>query len=199
MSSRQGVSDWTGETAVIVASGPTAAETPIYLARDKAKVIVVKDSWRLAPWADILYGCDGTWWCHHNGVTEFKGQRFTSSPSAAKKFNIDLFISNGTNSGLRAIYLAERLNASRILLVGFDMHDRRGTHWHGQSMRNPGQREMQIWLDEMNRVACRLTNVINCSPDTALTCFPFQSFAKAIEIGNTNSPPADRQGHFAIP
>lgn len=165
--------------------------TPLGLARGKAGVIAINESWRLVPWADMLFGMDGTWWVDNKGVPEFKGKKFTASPMAMKKYGIDLFASIGAISGLRAIYLAERMKANPILLVGFEMHPKNGVHWHkphGGRARNPGRVEMAIWRTEVERVApkfvARGTRIINCTPDSALTCFPFMTFAEAINASN---------------
>jgi hypothetical protein len=60
--------DWHGETAVIVASGPSAAGVNLECAKGKAKFIAINDSWRLVPWADALYAHDHAWWEVWNGV-----------------------------------------------------------------------------------------------------------------------------------
>lgn len=196
--------DWSGQNAIVVGSGPSAPDAPLDLLRGKAKVIAINESWRLVPWADMLFGCDGPWWFHHKGVTEFKGRRITSSPAAAKEFGIDLFACVGNNSGLRGIYLAEKLGAARVLLVGFDMHPANGCHWHKphpQKLNNPGKNEMAEWRAEMERVAkifaAKPMQIINCTPGSALKCFPFMPLLEAMNAGqNTHSD--DRQRHTAI-
>ena len=52
---------------------PASRQTKRQYVQGKARVIAVNDAWRLAPWADILYACDGRWWRHHKGVPEFTG------------------------------------------------------------------------------------------------------------------------------
>ncbi len=76
--------DWSGETVVIVATGPSAAEAPLISVRDRAKIIAIKSSWRLAPWADMLYGCDKGWWIENRGVPKFKGLKVSASPTVCK-------------------------------------------------------------------------------------------------------------------
>ncbi len=196
--------DWQGEIAVIVASGPSAVLAPLEGIRGRAKVIAVNESWKLVPWADILFGCDSAWWLHNRGVPEFKGQRLTASPMAAKKFGIDLFFSIGNNSGMRSIYLAERMGAETILLVGFDMHAAKGIHWHppySKALRNPGKAEIAIWCKEMERVgkifARKPIRIINCTPGSALKCFPFMPLLEAMDA--YQSPHSiDRQRHTAV-
>ena len=111
--------DWTGQDAVIVGSGPSARATDFSLIDIRTRVIAVNESWRLVPWADVLYATDGIWWSLNKGCKAFEGRKFTSSPAAAKAYGLGVVFTDGNNSGLRAIYLANFLNARRILLVGF--------------------------------------------------------------------------------
>jgi hypothetical protein len=181
------VAEWSGYTAVIVASGPSAAKEPLILYKDLAKFIVVNDSWRLAPWADVLFACDEAWWKKNNGCEEFKGRRVTASPNCMRRYNIDLFCSTGTNSGLRAVYLAERLGANPICMVGFDMHPKNGTHWHKAHDRNPGPNEMRTWRTETEWAAARFKEkgvyVINCTPGSALTKYPYVPLERVFAHG----------------
>lgn len=161
---------------------------PLDLARGRARVIAVNNSWRLVPWADALFGTDGIWWVDHRGVPDFKGRRFTSSPYAQKMFGLELFAPAGHSSGLRAVYLAERLQANPILLVGFEMHLGNGVHWHEPHcgrLRNPGKSEMMVWRTDMElaagKIAKRGTRVINCTPGTALRCFPCMPLSDALD------------------
>jgi hypothetical protein len=123
-------------------------------------------------------------------VPQFLGRRVTSSSHATNKFGLDCFISAGVTSGLRSIYLAEKLEANPILLVGFEMHPRNGVHWHPPhstraGLRDPGDNEMKLWREDIERVAdkfaARGTRVINCTPDSALTCFPQMAFEQALD------------------
>lgn len=196
--------DWFGDAVVIIGSGPSAPDAPLEAVRGRAKVIAINNSWKLAPWADMLFGCDGAWWFHHRGVPGFKGRRITASPAAAKKFNIDLFASVGNNSGIRAIYLAEKLGAAKVLLVGFDMHAINGVHWHEphpQTLANPGPREIAIWREDMERIAklfaAKAMQIINCTPGSALKCFPYMPLIEAMD-GDHNSHSDDRQRHPAV-
>lgn len=196
------LNSWCGETAVVVGSGPSAATTDIELAMGRAKVIAVNSSWRLAPWADALYSCDAAWWFHHHGVPEFTGQKFTSSAVAATAFGIELFTTAGSNSGLRAIRLAEKLGARRVLLVGFDMHIGGGVHWHEPhtgKLRNPGVNNMAIWRAEMERQRRSLkAEIVNCTPGSALSCFPILNLAEALR-GSDYEAGTDRARHSDLP
>jgi hypothetical protein len=173
------VVDWAGHIAIVVASGPSAALEPLELYRDRAKFIVVNDSWKLAPWADVLFACDEAWWRLNDGCPQFKGRRVTASPNCMSHYGIDVFFSTGTNSGLRALYLAQRLGANPICMVGFDMHPKNGVHWHKpyDRLRNPSAAEMRTWRNETEWAAARFkekgVQVINCTPGSALTKYPY--------------------------
>jgi len=193
------VADWKGNIAVVVASGPSAKLESLNQYRYHAKFIVVNDSWKLAPWADILFACDEAWWQVNNGCPEFKGRRFTASPNCMKRYGIDLFCSTGTNSGLRAIYLAERLGANPICMVGFDMHPKNGIHWHDarKNLRTPGAAEMMTWRKETEWAAeifwKKGVQVINCTPGSALTKYPYIPLGKVICYAAENQSLARQQ------
>lgn len=143
--------DWSAHRCVIVASGPSASTVNLSLANGKAKVIAVNTSWKLCPWADVLYGCDFSWWESQNGVPEFKGLKVSQDPKCPKRFpdvkTINCLrgydtkakvigrrgtIGWGGNSGFQAISLAVQFGCKKLILVGFDMRIDRGLHWHGK-------------------------------------------------------------------
>mgnify|MGYP002145968013 CR=1 FL=1 len=140
--------DWSGETCIIVASGPSAAAVPLEQAKGKAKIIAINDSWRLCPWADVLYGCDVKWWQQNKGLPGFAGMRLAGEKRAAEDYNgihhirVMHFddrlhldekgtVGCGGNSGFQALNLALQFGCTRIILVGYDMRLDKGLHWHG--------------------------------------------------------------------
>ena len=87
--------------------------------------------------------------------------------------------------------LAAQLGASRIVLLGYDMSDDNGHNWHERSVckeqgRIPTKDHYKKFRKAIQRVANRLKamhiEVINCSPDSALTCFPRMTFERAMTI-----------------
>lgn len=152
--------DWSGEKVAIVASGPSAVEQPIDLLRAHCRVVAINNSWRLAPWADALYACDGAWWLAHGGVPGFHGlkvsldikerdsrgsaldmreaaalypdiRRCPSIRSETMVFDHRGAIGWGGNSGFQAINWCAHLGVSTMVLIGFDMSRDAGSHWHG--------------------------------------------------------------------
>ena len=83
----------------------------------------------------------------------------------------------GQNSGYQAIGLAYHLGASRILLLGYDMQFTDGrSHWHGDHPRGMGNaNSVDKWARHFPAMAADLSaegiEVLNCSRQTALTCF----------------------------
>ena len=153
---------------------------------------VMTGSWRLAPWADFLYGCDWKWWRWHKVVADFEGKRVTLDPRAAAEFPGLLVLQNtviegletaptglrsGRNSGYQAVGLAFHLGAARILLVGYDMKPMDGrTHWFGDHPRPTVPADYVAWLKAWGTITAPLADagveVINCTPDSALTNLP---------------------------
>jgi hypothetical protein len=85
----------------------------------------------------------------------------------------------GGNGGYQALHLAVHAGAARVLLFGFDM---RGSHWHGDHeapLRNPKPHQFANWIERFAAVAPELArrgvDVVNCTPDSDLTCFRFAS------------------------
>lgn len=150
---------WPGETVCCIASGPSLVQADVDYLRGKCRVVVTNSSWRMAPWADLLYACDGDWWKHYNGVPEFAGLKVTTDPAAAARWGLKcvplaakhegdrqvnnipgvttdpMFLHSGGNSGYQMFNLAGHLIgwAGRILLLAYDL--KQGAdgrlHWFG--------------------------------------------------------------------
>lgn len=150
---------WRGETVAVLATGPSLTPADVEFVRGRARVIAVNDSYRLAPWADILYAADDKWWQwqyrdHAAAIASFTGLRFCMEPGNLKKsrpaavkpewrvtvlknagvtgleLDPSAGLKNGRNSGYAAINLAVQLGATRIRLLGYDMSLGRGGKAH---------------------------------------------------------------------
>ena len=153
----------------------------------------------------MVYGCDGPWWKHRNGLPEFKGLKacFGGNDLAGykdiRRISIDRrkdeillqhvgLVGSGGNSGFQALNLAVQFGAKRILLIGFDMSLSGGVHWYGpnkwQGANNPNDSNFKRWIDAFHGSASLLESmgikVINCSPFSALQCFPKMSIEDAL-------------------
>ena len=170
-------------TFVCIASGPSLAAAQVDYVRGKAEVIAVNDICYLAPWADHVYACDRSWWNHHiNAIRSpekigmsITGRLWTKSKEAAEQYALNHVLLPGNNSGFQAIHLANRLGAGRIILIGYDMQHTGGkAHWFGNhpaGFRNADG--VEKWRNAFNRLNTEIpVPIINCTIDTALTCFP---------------------------
>lgn len=199
MRERDNALDWAGAEVVVIASGPsltpaqcaeverwklTPAKTP------KRRVVVINTSFRLAPFADVLYACDGAWWNKYYdeaSVIFRQSQMWTQDEPASRKFGLRYIksasghglsrkpglIHQGMNSAYQAINLAFLLGAREFVLLGVDC---KGTHWHGDHPA-PLNRTLphRQWIDRFRVLARDLeaegARVVNCSPGTALGAF----------------------------
>lgn len=159
----------------------------------------------MAPWADVHYACDYTWWKHYGNesIKATKSEHWSCSNKAAKEFDLRFVrgdtrargllnasdaIATGQNSGYQAIGLAYLWGASRILLLGYDFgFNGAKRHWHADhpnSMGNCGG-NFGTWAKSMGHLAADLkaigVEVVNCSRSTTLRCFPRSTIDKELE------------------
>jgi hypothetical protein len=169
--------------AVCLASGPSLTPEDVETVRKWRRasperwVIVVNTTFRFAPWADELYAMDRAWWrMYAEEVAQvFQGERTTPLKHirVAKHRTID----HGKNSGIGAIALAISRGAKRIMLLGYDAkYSPEGKrHHHGDHPEGLGNAvSVARWPGDFERAARRFAGpeIINCSRDTALTCWP---------------------------
>lgn len=186
-----------GRTVVLVASGESAGDANLELARGWP-VIVVNDAWRLAPWAAALYACDLAWWdLHHAAVAKgFTGQRWTQCEQAARKYGLNriagkqapglsadpALIHFNYNGGAQAMNLALHAGARRFVLVGYDMG---GAHFFGQHpkpLKNNTPYSSCIRAFGVIAADCKRfgVEVVNTSPVSKLQCFKTSDLATAL-------------------
>jgi hypothetical protein len=161
--------------------------------KGRARVIAVNDAVYLAPWADVLYAADEKWWHHHmKNLSHFMGLMVCATRNAVlhgvnvigsdldparHKFEDPQYIRGG-NSGASAMHLAFHLGAGSVYLLGCDCKVMGGkSHFFGEHPvvlrrgTNYGNFKGHFqWIGD--RLLQRKVSVVNCSPDSALTCFP---------------------------
>ncbi len=186
-----------GATVAILASGPSmTAEAAEKVRAAGLPAIAVNTTFRLAPWAEWLHGADAAWWKHTPGALTFAGIR----TSMEEVQGVHLIARAGRvgcgdekdsiytlgNSGAQAIQLAVKAGAARVLLLGMDMS---GGHWHGEHsapLRSTHPDIYAVWRDWMGTLAAGLEQrgieVLNCSPDSALTCWPKVGLDEALRL-----------------
>lgn len=148
---------WSGERAVVIASGPSIAGADVEIVdqaaeRGACRVIAVNDGWASTRSASILYAADAKWWKAWKGCPTFTGRKITQNREGgrecAKEFGLECVhiqpdgetpsfdpkeIGNGWHSGFQAVNIAALMGSREIYLLGFDCQ--RGItgkrHWFG--------------------------------------------------------------------
>jgi hypothetical protein len=158
-------------TFAVLATGPSLTAEQVDKVRG-LRVVAVSDAYRLALWAEALVSADKAWWLHHR--PEFAGRRFSALRVPGMDTELLEGLPMGTNSGLRAVELAVQLGATRVLLLGFDLG---GTHFFGEHpapLKNtnllPGR--FEVFKAQFASYKPRGVEIINCTPGSALTCYP---------------------------
>lgn len=153
------------------------------------------DAYRLCPDADYLYHCDRDWWNlhldpihagfegalytqHHKpgdkewaeslGITAIEGRHVEGLGHDAIHFN--------DNSGAQGVNLAYLLDATRIVLLGFDMQNTDGqAHFFGDHPPQLSTGNYGVFVERFTQLARDLSTagveVINCTRQTALYQF----------------------------
>ena len=151
--------DMTGRTVAILASGPSMTRAQCDMVRGTEWIsIAINETWLIARWATILYGCDWQWWKSKAPLgADFDGLRVCGTiptVEGSKKFppemkwQADLLrylpvraglhqplwkgsaVAAGSNSAFQVANWAARCGAKRLVLLGVDCHSP-NAHWHG--------------------------------------------------------------------
>lgn len=178
---------WPNATIVVAGSGPSLTAADLEFCRDAgARVIVVNDAYRLAPWADCLYAADDKWWRPREGVPTFAGLKYTIAPCRKIWPGLQVVqntgrdgleqastgVKTGSNSGYQAINLAVHFGAKRIVLLGLDMH---GDHFfgsHPDRSRPPFTVCLAAFPTLVEPLKALGVEIVNCAPGSAITAFP---------------------------
>lgn len=189
--------NWGGCDAAIVASGTSAKKAGVELLAGKVKVMAIKRSLELAPFADAVYGCDAPWWRSVNGLPKYNGLKLSydanlldpawgvTKVDIPDKYSNDLKfdevgkVGAGGNSGFQALNLVAQFGARRIILIGFDAEGRSGAHWYGRNnwtmANNPTEENFRRWIIAFNWAAKQLDvlgiEVVNASEHSAIKSF----------------------------
>jgi hypothetical protein len=193
--------DWHSKTVVVAASGPSLAIEQLAEIPDSAKLIVTNSTFRLAPFADVIFGVDFLYWKMHIdeiGRAGLRDKCWTCDRAASERWQLNYVrniareglgtkdLCTGGNSGYAAINLAYLFGARRILLLGFDMRDVDGRkHWHADHP-SPCVQKHQFgeWIHKFKKLAEELKaadcEVVNCTPGSALNWFRMSTIEKEL-------------------
>lgn len=199
---------WPGGTIACLATGKSLTRADVEYLRGKVDaVIAVNDAIDLAPWADILYACDGKWWGWRKGMPKYHGTKYAMKDDArrwsvrdhkhphAPDFTLVQMIrrghrsgieprpdgvAHGYNSGYQAIGVAAHSGAKRIILLGYDM---KGEHFfghHPDRTKAPYLRCIPLFATMVKPLAALGVQVVNCTRTTQLTAFPLVALEEAL-------------------
>jgi hypothetical protein len=155
----------------VLCTGPSLTQADVDYCRDKAKVVAVSDAIYMAPWADALVSYDRQWWNAHP-YAECEGPKFYHGLEAIRGRDIQAFRPGGGHSGTLGCLVANKLwKPQKIILLGADL---KGTHFFGphthKGLRNTKPRRFEEMKRQFGRL--RLLPIVNCTPGSALKCFP---------------------------
>lgn len=159
---------------VLLAPGPSMSQAVADSVRG-CRAGVVTSAYPLAPWADFLAATDAGWWLRTPDAKRFAGDKYSAGRIGddVTRISTDL-VTSSTNSGVLALEVAKQRGATKILLLGFDHH---GTHYFGpytNGLRNTPERrrlEHMRQFEQWGR-ANKGIEIFNCTPGSALKCFP---------------------------
>ncbi|MCB1567830.1 MAG: hypothetical protein KDI69_03295 [Xanthomonadales bacterium] len=194
--------DWHGEIVVVAASGLSLDQSDLELVRGRARLIVINSSWKMAPWADALYGCDEHWWRKKGPTPEqFAGLRFIGMREFPGCVSCGVAsgegfmrwcgerLGSGWNSGFQALNLAAVSGARRVVLTGYDLQRTdEQSHWHGDhgdGLNNPSARTLEGFRQWIDQAAPDLeahgVEVVNATRNTALRAYWRASMETALQ------------------
>lgn len=180
-------------TWALIAPGPSANAEDAERVRHLS-VGAIGCAFELAPWADFVAASDAAWWRHYREASQLPGKRYCMGSNVQDAERI-LIPGLGTvvNSGVLALECAKRLGATRVLLLGLDMH---GSHYFGpytNGLSNTTKQRRQIHLQQYRKWAQlnRGVNVINCTQGSALECFTKARLEDAADLFGA-SPKSER-------
>lgn len=189
---------WCGGTAFLLAGGASLRGFQVERLRGR-HVMVINSSCHAAPWAEILYFTDNSWFEKHRAIVNaWQGLVITLSrhakrdaPDKVRRILGDRIqgetpgefpklgsqaVRQGKSSGHTAVGLAFALGAKRIVLLGYDMRMVDGrTHHHDDYAMADHEIYAREWIPEFdgwNEAALKHgVTIVNATPGSALKEF----------------------------
>lgn len=179
---------------VCIGAGPSLTQADVDACRGRAIVIAINYIYRMAPWADYLYGADYLWWLRNdvNGAQAFPGRKLTPSRRVLGHFpEIEYLdrtgrtgfdptpgtVRTGGHGGYAALHFAVQQGATDVILLGYDLQPdasgRHHVHPEHPGGKHPCQEDKrQVYHSLIPTLNERHVTVRNCSRATAITALP---------------------------
>lgn len=171
----------------ILAPGPSATAAQAQLVHEAGIPIgAVGCAYQLAPMAKFVASSDRAWWRNYAAAFKFPARYSMIQLPDVEQVKID-GLESCVNSGVLGLEIAKRMGATTILLLGCDM---RGSHFFGaytNGLRNASASQRKQHMQQYVRwgLLNRSVQVINCTPNSALTCFPMSSLDAVLAESQT--------------
>ena len=195
---------WPGATVFILGGGPTLLDSLNGFDLTGKHVLAVNLAFRL-PYSKLCFFGDAKfYWWNRNGLDRFTGYKITANDRSNGQYRsvagqpgvrvvrrkrqpglenrVDMIRWNRSSGGA-AIDVAVHLGAKRIVLLGYDMRVVNGKknwapHPKEHTKKNPFARFLEAF--EPVRIAAeeRGVEILNATPDSALTTFPKVGLSK---------------------
>lgn len=203
--------EWQGETAYIVAGGPSVKQQNLELLRGR-RVIVVNSSYLAVPFADILFFGDARWYNEHRRqqtINSFKGRVVTCSAAVRGPNILGLtrvnpppgFCEEPTKVASQrtnlqgAMNLAAHLGINRIVLLGADMgraEDGTTHHHDAHPWKNaPGNACWDMQMEHLALIVeplkARGIEVINTSSVSRIPWWPKKTLEEVVNECSTSN------------
>lgn len=192
-----------GQTIVMLAPAPTLT-TEAVAATEHLVTVAVGDAYRLAPHARAIYHSDANWWVEHwpkiakSHPNTLKLSQDPGVPfrevcimlsTGERGFDPDpSFLRDGNNSGYACLSAFAHTRPARVILLGFDMHQRNGAHFFGEHPRGLRKTEPHAfarWIRNFREVRGEYEHmgidIVNCSPDSDLAAFRKSTLAEELK------------------
>lgn len=192
--------EWKGETAFIVAGGPSVLSQPVERLRGR-KVIAVKSSYTAVPFAQYLLFSDARWWTEHKARARFEGKivEVGSSHNDARLLHVKRRKPPGLSDDAGALTVnwtivsaaidaAVFLGCARIVFLGLDHKrgaDGRSHHhephkwaWRGDTLFDKQRADLESMAGPLK---AKNIEVINCSPGSALKLWPVMPLNECLD------------------
>ena len=191
--------NWPNETAYLVASGPSSESLDLDQLRGR-RVIAVSHGLFMAPWAPTLIAGGRAFWRHHNITKIWHGCRAIitddyrpwgwlarEDPRMAYMRRAGRYglsddpgaLAGSESSVMLAINYAVHRGVARIVLLGCDgkpgpSGERRAGRPESDTRDAAARYQTQerAMATQIKPLAAAGVTVVNCSPDTALGCYP---------------------------
>ena len=163
---------------------------------------------------DVITGCNYQFWDYYwSQVKEYKCIKWTTQPGSAEKYGINYidglwepglsidknYIHYHHGSGPQMVNIALHYGCEVMLLIGWDMRYPPGQERHyfgedaltkGHHPRTGPQGQWNGLIEEMETINPDDygIEIVNCTPDSAMTCFPAMDLSEALDFYNVANP-----------